>query len=81
MYILYTSDHVIGMVCVLMIGDRLETDILLGLNSGIKTALVLTGVTSRDALENHPISPNYVFSTMGDLLLSAESEPASSKKV
>ncbi len=58
----------------LMIGDRLETDILLGLNSGMKTALVLTGVTSRDALENHTISPDYVFSTMGDLLLPDESD-------
>lgn len=33
---------------VVMIGDNLETDIAFGLNSGIDTIVVLTGVTDRD---------------------------------
>lgn len=51
----------------LMVGDRLETDIMLGINSGIKTALVLTGVTTIHQLEDQRIKPDYVFSTLGDL--------------
>jgi phosphoglycolate/pyridoxal phosphate phosphatase family enzyme len=48
----------------LMVGDRLETDILLGINSGMKTALVLTGVTSSRELEDSKITPDYIFSTL-----------------
>ncbi|MGE7225465.1 HAD-IIA family hydrolase [Paenibacillus sp. PDC88] len=52
----------------LMVGDRLETDILFGLQNGMRTALVLTGVTSRSDMECSPIRPDYVWSTMEELL-------------
>ena len=45
----------------LLIGDRLETDIRMGKESGMKTALVLTGVTDRKTLEASPVRPDYVF--------------------
>lgn len=35
-----------------MIGDNLETDILLGINSGIDSYLVFTGVTDEKDFEN-----------------------------
>ncbi|CAM3368233.1 MULTISPECIES: HAD-IIA family hydrolase [Brevibacillus] len=51
----------------LMVGDRLETDILLGKNSGMKTALVLTGVTTKRELEASEIVPDYILPTLGAL--------------
>jgi arabinose operon protein AraL len=52
--------------CVL-VGDRLETDIRMGLNSGMKTALVMTGVTTMETLEKSSIRPDYVFSSIADV--------------
>ncbi len=52
----------------LMIGDRLETDILLGLNAGMSAALTLTGATNESALKESSIKPTYVFRQLADLL-------------
>ncbi len=43
-----------------MIGDRLETDIKMGNEFGLKSVLVLTGITTRDMLKNTLFSPAYV---------------------
>ncbi len=51
----------------LMIGDRLETDIQLGKNTGLQTALVLTGVSNKEDIQTTGIKPDYVFKTLGDL--------------
>ena len=62
----------------LVIGDRLTTDIALGERAGMKTALVLTGVTDRSDLDRDGgrggISPDYVLESLGDVdrLLSDE---------
>ncbi len=45
---------------VLIIGDRLDTDILLGVKSGVDTLLMLTGVSSVDDIERLGITPTYV---------------------
>jgi len=45
----------------LLVGDRLETDIRMGKEAGMKTALVMTGVTDRKTLEASPLKPDYVF--------------------
>jgi len=52
----------------LIIGDRLSTDIAMGKNCGISTALVLTGVTQLEDLETAEIQPDYVLKSVGDLL-------------
>lgn len=52
----------------LMVGDRLETDIRMGLEAGMHTALVLTGVTQRFDLQNSPYQPDVVLESLGDLL-------------
>ena len=38
-----------------MIGDRMDTDIVAGLEAGLETILVLTGLTSRKDAERYPV--------------------------
>lgn len=52
----------------LMTGDRLETDILMGQEAGMSTALPLTGATTESALAGASIQPTYVLRHLGDLL-------------
>jgi phosphoglycolate/pyridoxal phosphate phosphatase family enzyme len=52
----------------LMVGDRVETDVQMGINAGMGSALVLTGATSREALDASRIHPDFVFGDLGDLL-------------
>jgi 4-nitrophenyl phosphatase len=51
----------------LAVGDRLETDILGGRRAGMKTALVLTGITQPEDLEDSPIQPDYIFNDLPQL--------------
>lgn len=51
----------------MMVGDRLETDILMGQQAGMVTALVLTGVSSRTQVEKMPRPPDYVLDNLGQL--------------
>jgi len=52
----------------IMVGDRLETDMRMGFNAGIATAVVLTGITTRAHLEASPVHPQYVIESLRDLL-------------
>lgn len=52
----------------LMIGDRLDTDIVFGVSHGMRTALVLTGVASLGDLEQFPVMPDFVWTTLDELL-------------
>lgn len=51
----------------LVIGDRLETDILMGQQAGMTTALVLTGVTDEDEIANGPTRPDFVLDSLADV--------------
>lgn len=53
---------------VLCVGDRLDTDILMGREAGIPTALVLTGVSQREDIERTGIVPDYVFEDLDDFM-------------
>jgi HAD superfamily hydrolase (TIGR01450 family) len=53
----------------IMIGDHLETDVLMALKAGMAGALTLTGATSSDDLAYSDIKPTYVISQLGDLLV------------
>jgi HAD superfamily hydrolase (TIGR01457 family) len=52
----------------LMVGDRLYTDIALGKTAGVKTALVLTGETKREDLKNALFQPDIICENLTDLL-------------
>lgn len=54
--------------CCVMTGDRLETDVLMGLNAGMAGALVLTGATDEEMLTRSDIQPTYVLRTLSDLI-------------
>lgn len=51
----------------LALGDRLDTDILGGQRTGMPTAMVLTGISSRDDIETTGIRPDWIFSGLPDL--------------
>lgn len=51
----------------LMIGDRLETDVVMGNRAGMTTALVLSGVTDRETVEQSMIEPDYVLDSLADI--------------
>ena len=50
-----------------MIGDRMDTDIVAGLEAGLHTILVLTGVTRRDETERFPYRPSEILDSVADL--------------
>lgn len=50
-----------------MIGDRMDTDIIAGIETGLDTALVLSGVTSIHDIRAFPYRPKYVFEGVGDI--------------
>jgi ribonucleotide monophosphatase NagD (HAD superfamily) len=51
-----------------MVGDRLETDVLMGLEAGMAAALALTGATDEDALARSEIRPTYALRRLLELL-------------
>lgn len=55
----------------LMVGDRLETDIRMGINAGMGAALVLTGITSQADVEAATQKPTYILDSVYDILKSS----------
>jgi NagD protein len=51
-----------------MIGDRMDTDVVSGLEAGLETILVLTGVTSRAEAERHPYRASRILDSIADLI-------------
>ncbi len=52
---------------VMMVGDRLETDIFMGQQAGMKTAVTLTGVSKRDDVAKMISLPNFIINNLGEL--------------
>jgi 5'-nucleotidase len=50
-----------------MIGDRMDTDIVSGLEAGLHAILVLTGVTTSDETERFPYRPSEIVASVADL--------------
>jgi NagD protein len=51
-----------------MIGDRMDTDVIAGLEAGLETILVLTGVTTQEETERFPFRASRVVDSVADLL-------------
>ncbi|MBI5034916.1 MAG: TIGR01457 family HAD-type hydrolase [Chloroflexi bacterium] len=53
----------------IMVGDRMDTDMRIGTESGMETILVLTGVTTRAMAEQFPYRPTHIVNSVADLEL------------
>lgn len=51
-----------------MVGDRMDTDIISGLEAGLRTILVLSGSTRPDAVERFPYRPTHIRDSVADLI-------------
>ena len=51
-----------------MIGDRMDTDVLCGLEAGLETILVLTGISTRAESDRYPYRPSRVVDSVADLI-------------
>ncbi|MCP4424608.1 MAG: HAD-IIA family hydrolase [Chloroflexi bacterium] len=69
----YMAEAILGLLdlppdqCVIT-GDRLETDVLMGLNAGMSGALTLTGATTEKELAVSEIKPTYALRQLADLI-------------
>ena len=50
-----------------MVGDRMDTDIIAGMESGLATVLVLSGCTSRADVDNYPYRPTFILNGVGEI--------------
>jgi NagD protein len=51
-----------------MVGDRMDTDIVSGLEAGMETVLVLTGLTTAVEADRHPYRPSRIVDSIADLI-------------
>jgi ribonucleotide monophosphatase NagD (HAD superfamily) len=52
---------------VMMVGDRLETDIFMGQQAGMQTAVTLTGVSKREDVAKMAAPPDYIIKSLAEL--------------
>jgi len=50
-----------------MVGDRMETDVIGGIQAGMETILVLSGLTLRDDIARFPFRPSHVVDSVADI--------------
>jgi NagD protein len=62
-----------------MIGDRMDTDVVSGLEAGLETVLVLTGVSTRESAERFPFRPSRILDSVADLAEEIEAGAAATE--
>ena len=55
-----------------VVGDRMDTDIVAGTESGADTVLVLSGVTDMETVRKYAYQPTVIFDGVGDIVKAAE---------
>lgn len=50
-----------------MVGDRMDTDIVAGTEAGMRTILVLSGVSTRETIETFPFRPTFLYENVGEI--------------
>jgi NagD protein len=58
-----------------MIGDRMDTDIVAGIEAGLQTILVLSGITTRQEAERFPYLPSQIVESVADLVDKISEQP------
>ena len=51
----------------IMVGDRMDTDIIGGVQAGLGTILVLTGVTKREDVSRFPYQPSLIVESVAEI--------------
>jgi NagD protein len=51
-----------------MIGDRMDTDVVAGIEAGLETVLVLTGSTARADVDRYPFRPSRILDSIADVV-------------
>ena len=62
-----------------MIGDRMDTDIIAGIEAGLQTILVLTGITGREEAQRFPFLPTRILDSVADLVDEVPDRPGGSR--
>lgn len=50
-----------------MVGDRMDTDIIAGIETGLDTVLVLSGVSTRETCAQYPYRPRFILNGVGEI--------------
>jgi len=51
-----------------MVGDRMDTDVISGLESGMSTVLVLSGVSTAETIKKYAYRPSLILNGVGDIV-------------
>jgi NagD protein len=62
-----------------MIGDRMDTDIVAGMEAGLQTILVLSGITTREEAGRFPFLPSRIMESVADLVDDLGERPAAAR--
>ena len=64
-----TGLHLLGLHSAeaVMIGDRMDTDMIAGIETGLDTVLVLSGVSTRETVKEYPYRPRLILDSVGDI--------------